>query len=351
MKTIRIGIIGAGQNTRKMHLPKLQAIPGVEILEVANRSLDSAKDVANTFGIPHVRDSWRDVATSTNIDAVVIGTWPYLHCEAACLALESGKHVLCEARMAMDAKEAEQMLAVSGQHPQCVAQLVPAPFTLGIDQTIKDIIDCGQLGNLRYFQADYQSAPLAIPGNELHWRRNKKFSGMNIMVLGIIYESLLRWLPKARWVQANGKIFSDTAFDLNTGKPVKVEIPDYLSVQTELENGMAGSFLLSEAGKHATPPNIHIFGDRGTLKIEFMADSRLWYGSNQDDTLTEVIPALSKRGSWRVEEEFIRAIRNEEEVKLTPFSTGVEYMRFTEAVYNSYQNAGDRLSLASPGRA
>ena len=351
MKTIRIGIIGAGQNTRKMHLPRLQAIPGVEILEVANRSLNSAKDVADTFGIPHVRDSWRDVATSKNIDAVVIGTWPYLHCEATCLALESGKHVLCEARMAMDAREAEQMLAVSRQHPQCVAQLVPAPFTLGIDQTIKELIDHDQIGNLHYFQADYQAAPLLIPGNGLHWRRNKKFSGMNIMVLGILYESLLRWLPKARWVRANGKIFNNTALDLDTGKPVKVEIPDYLSVQTELENGMAGSFLISEAGKHAAPPSIHIFGDRGTLKIELKADSRLWRGSNEDDALTEVIPTLSKKGSWRVEEEFICAIRNQEEVKLTPFSTGVEYMRFTEAVYHSCQNGGDRLSLESSGRA
>ena len=44
---IRVGIIGAGQNTRKMHIPKLMQIPGVKIVEVANRSVLSGKKVAD----------------------------------------------------------------------------------------------------------------------------------------------------------------------------------------------------------------------------------------------------------------------------------------------------------------
>jgi predicted dehydrogenase len=91
---IRVGIIGAGQNTRKMHIPKLMQIPGVKIIEVANRSMESGKKVADEFGIPVVRSDWKEVVESQDIDAVVIGTWPYLHCPASCLALESGKHVL-----------------------------------------------------------------------------------------------------------------------------------------------------------------------------------------------------------------------------------------------------------------
>ncbi len=45
-----------------------------------------------------------------DLDAILIGTWPYLHCEATCAALEAGKHVLCEARMAVSAQEAHRML-------------------------------------------------------------------------------------------------------------------------------------------------------------------------------------------------------------------------------------------------
>ena len=127
---IRVGFIGAGQNTRKMHIPKLQALPGVELIEVANRTLASGKKVANKFNIQRVRSSWQEIVASGDIDAIIIGTWPYLHYEASCAALKNGKHVLCEARMAINLTEAQQMLETSKAHPNLISQLVPAPFTL-----------------------------------------------------------------------------------------------------------------------------------------------------------------------------------------------------------------------------
>ena len=52
---IRIGLIGAGQNTRKIHIPKLLALPGIEIIEIANRTSTSANNVAKVFNIPIIR--------------------------------------------------------------------------------------------------------------------------------------------------------------------------------------------------------------------------------------------------------------------------------------------------------
>ena len=68
------------------------------------------------------------------------------------------------------------------------------------------------------------------------------------MVLGIIYESICRWIPPAKMVNATGKIFNNNALDPETGELVPVEIPDYLSIQMEMKNGMRGSMLLSETG-------------------------------------------------------------------------------------------------------
>ena len=106
---VRIGFIGAGENTQKIHIPKLQAIPGVTLAEVANRTLASGERVASKYNIQRVRSSWQDLLKSTDIDAVVIGTWPYLHCVATCTALKNKKHVLCEARMAMNLTEAQEI--------------------------------------------------------------------------------------------------------------------------------------------------------------------------------------------------------------------------------------------------
>lgn len=342
---IRVGIIGAGQNTRKMHIPKLMALPGVELTEVANRSIASGQKVADDFNIAKVLPGWQDIIASDDINAIVIGTWPYLHCEASCAALKAGKHVLCEARMAMNLSEALQMQEASKANSHLISQLVPAPFTLHTDKTIRSYIEQGRLGELLYFQAEYQSNALSNSDGILHWRRNKKYSGENTMVLGIIYESLLRWIPPAKKVNAVGNIFFNKAQDPESGKTVPVEIPDYLSVQMEMENGMRGSMLISETGQHTSPPTIKIFGTEGSLQIDFVPDGKLWYGARADDSMKEVNIAPQDSGYWRVEEEFINAIRGKEIVRLTTFDTGVDTMRFTQAVMDSYREDGQTKTL------
>jgi predicted dehydrogenase len=46
------------------------------------------------------------------------------------------------------------------------------------------------------------------------------------------------------------------------------------------------------------------------------------------------VPA-SKRIGWRVEEEFVNAIRGQEKITRTNFEDGVRYMEFTDAVTRS----------------
>src|SRR5215831_11870787 len=59
--TIRVGFIGAGNNTRRHHIPKLKAQPGVELVAVANRTAESSARVAREFGIGRVCRDWREV--------------------------------------------------------------------------------------------------------------------------------------------------------------------------------------------------------------------------------------------------------------------------------------------------
>ena len=79
-KPIRVGFVGAGANTRKHHIPKLAAQPGVELVAVANRTKESGERVAKEFGIARAHGDWREVVEAKDIDAVCIGTWPYMHC-------------------------------------------------------------------------------------------------------------------------------------------------------------------------------------------------------------------------------------------------------------------------------
>ena len=49
---LRVGLIGAGSNTRLRHIPGLQALPGVEIVAVCNRRPESTAAIAREFGVP-----------------------------------------------------------------------------------------------------------------------------------------------------------------------------------------------------------------------------------------------------------------------------------------------------------
>ena len=110
VEPIRVGLIGAGDNTRVRHIPGFRAIDGVQLVAVCNRSAESGQRVADEFGIERVATDPRQIFDDDSIDAVCIGTWPYRHREYTLCALEAGKHVLCEARMAMDAGQSRDML-------------------------------------------------------------------------------------------------------------------------------------------------------------------------------------------------------------------------------------------------
>src|SRR5262245_37985608 len=138
---VRVAIIGAGANTRSRHIPGFRAIAGVEIVGVVNRTRESAERVARQSEIPGIYPDWRAILEDPRVDAVCIGTWPDMHCEVSCAALEAGKHVLTEARMARNAAEARRMHAAALAHPGQVAQIAPSPFGLVPDKFVRSILE------------------------------------------------------------------------------------------------------------------------------------------------------------------------------------------------------------------
>src|SRR4051812_19587050 len=134
---LRLGIVGAGQITRTRHLPGFRKIPGVRIMGVCNRHRDSAARVAREYDIPRVYANWEELIHDREIDAVLIGAWPNLHSQVTLAALDSGKHVLTQARMAMNAREAQRMLDKSRECPSLTAMIVPSPYGLAGEQFVR----------------------------------------------------------------------------------------------------------------------------------------------------------------------------------------------------------------------
>ncbi|KAK9907419.1 hypothetical protein WJX75_003268 [Coccomyxa subellipsoidea] len=346
---IRIGIVGAGGNTKLHHIPKLQAIPGVEVVAIANRTAESAAKAGEPFGITTATGNWRDIIDDAAIDAVVIGTWPYLHRTLVLEALRAGKHVLTEARLAMNAAEARELYQESLKQPHLVTQVVPSPVTFKYDATIQDIIQKKLLGELIYVEVKGLSGTFAEPeGSPLTWRTDSRYSGLNIGVMGIFYEPLQRWLGDAASVSAKAKIVVKFRTDAETGEPTAVRIPDHLDILADLAIGAQAHFVFSNV-IGAVPGQLKgytIYGQEGTLHLDLDAGRLLLGIQSEGGQLKEVSIDADKAASWRVEEEFVGAIRGTEKIRRTTFEQGVRYMEFTEAVTRSYQSGATvRLPL------
>ena len=274
---VRIGIVGAGANTRARHIPGFRAIDGVELVSVANRTSESTNRVSREFEIPTTYDNWQELITDDQIDAVMIGTWPDLHCEVTCAALEAGKHVLTEARMARNLEEARKMLAVSEQHPDLVAQIVPSPYGLTCGPFVESLIRDRFLGELRELVVLGADDVFWDYSSPFHWRQDQQVSGLNTLALGILHETALRWTPAPIRVFAQSTIFEPQRPNLQTGEYSDVTVPDSVQIVTQLEGGGAGPVPLQR--NHAAWAG--------------QADSSLWESRGRSAS------SLSQRsGSW-----------------------------------------------------
>jgi predicted dehydrogenase len=332
MSRIRIGIIGAGDNTRKKHIPGFRAIDDVEIVAVCNRRPESTQAVAREFGIQRIGSRWQDLVADAQVDAVVVGTWPYLHCPITMAALQAGKHVLTEARMALNAAEAHQMRNLARQHPNLVAQIVPSPFGLTHGEHFRSLMDSGYIGELREFHVYSLTGALADPEAPLSWRQDEVLSGFNMLTLGILHETVLRWLPQPVRVLAQAHAFIATRFDSESGLRRPVGTPDSVQAVTKLANGARGIYQFSGVVPFGGGMGLRLYGTKGMLFYDFTAD-RIF--GTQKPGPAEPMTMYKESGGWRVESDFVDSIRKQTPVRLTDFDTGVTYMEFTEAIARS----------------
>lgn len=112
MRSIKWGIIGAGDIVRKRVAPAIKAIEDCELYAVTRGRADLAQAFAEEFDIPHYYSNWREMLADKNIDAIYIATPVFLHAEQTIAAANSGKHVLCEKPMALTVAECDQMIDV-----------------------------------------------------------------------------------------------------------------------------------------------------------------------------------------------------------------------------------------------
>ncbi|WP_164545643.1 Gfo/Idh/MocA family protein [Paenibacillus albus] len=328
MKQFPIGMIGAGAIAVSRHLPNLQKIEGVEFVAVANRNLESSRKVAEAFGFAKVYEHWKEVVDDPEVRIIFNCTPPYMHKEISCYALAKGKHVFCQARMAMNLAEAEEMLEAD-RSTELTTMLCPPPTYMAVEPFVMQYMEDGHLGDIRHIVLHHATSSLNDADKPLHWRQRSDLQGINLLDVGIMGEVLNRWFGPVSHLSAIGKTWVTERPADRDGRSM-VELPDSVTVIGQFKTGATLTALFTGAAA-ADACSLTIHGSKGTLRCmagEPYVALQTSEGERRIDIPEELL------GKWEVEKQFLQSVADGK--KGAPsFEEGVRYMRFTQAITDS----------------
>jgi predicted dehydrogenase len=187
--TLKVGIIGTGGISRR-HIQGYRDNPRAEVLAVCGVDEEQAGRLALEYNIPRVYTDRERFLADSGIDAVSICTWNCDHAASSIAAMRSGKHVLCEKPMAMNALEAKEMLRVSRSAGRVL--MIGFARRFGRDCAVmEDLIHDGLLGDVYYAKA-CNLRRNGFPGG---WFGDRRRSGGGPLIdLGVHAIDLARYL-------------------------------------------------------------------------------------------------------------------------------------------------------------
>ncbi len=110
---VRWGILSTANIGRKAMIPALQASPMAQVVAVASREGDRARQFAAELNIPKSFGSYQALLNDPEIDAIYNPLPNHLHKPWSIQAAEAGKHILCEKPLALTPEECEEMMAAA----------------------------------------------------------------------------------------------------------------------------------------------------------------------------------------------------------------------------------------------
>jgi predicted dehydrogenase len=261
MKKVRIGLIGIG-NIGSSHLNKLMKgeVIGGELVAICDSNPDKLKLAKDTY-VDRVRyfENSEELFNENIIDGVIVATPHYDHPILAIKAFEKGLHVLIEKPAGVYTKKVREMntaAEISGK----VFGIMYNQRTNPLFQKLKDIIDSGELGELKrtnWIITDWYRPQSYY--NSGGWRATWFGEGGGVLLNQDPHQlDIWQWtcgMPK--------RVRAFCGF----GKNHNIEVEDDVTAYVEYENGATGVFVTSTSDAPGTN-RFEITGDNGKIVIE-----------------------------------------------------------------------------------
>ncbi len=335
-KKVRVGVIGAGA-IAPAHLKNYQANPNAELLAICDVEEAQAKKVAAQFGIPNVFTDHKKMLKAVALDAVSVCTPNLYHAPQSIDALKAGLHVMCEKPLAMNAKEARQMVKTAETAGKVLMTAQCMRYS-GAAQSLKKMIDGGRFGDL-YFGKAMLLRRAGIPKG---WFGCLQYAGGGpLLDIGVHVLDLLWYLmDRPKPVAAYGVTF-DYLGKSGQGKggwgvgwdpvPGDFSVEDLAAALIRFENGKAISLEASWAAHTGDTFLARVLGTKGGAQIN--PDFHLWEVDGR--TTLDTTPNPPKIDGYQGEvNHFIDCILKGAKC-ISPGSQSVVVVAMLDAIYES----------------
>ena len=352
---LRVGVCGSGITV--VHIASYQKIPGVEVVAIAGPDVERCRAVAAQYGIPQVFADYRDML-ALGLDAVSIGVPNKFHAQMAIDTLAAGCHVLCEKPLAINAADAERMVAASrgGDKILMVAfsrRYIPNAIVL------KRLIDEGALGPIYYARAGW-TRRAGIPGLGGWFTTRALAGGGPLIDLGVhMLDLALYMMGYPQPVSVSGATYAEfgsrgkgaMAYGTRPDDPAQAifDVEDYATGFIRFENGATLVLEASWAGYQPLGDDIYLqlYGRIGGARLampNYREEHSLRLTTEMGGILVDGVPALPQETGINEYDREIAAFVQSIRAGTPPPATaeqGLTVMRIIDALYRSAATGQD----------
>lgn len=208
MKEFKWATLGCGVIANQ--LAQAMEEKGRKLYSVANRTHDKAMSFAEKYGIEKVYDCMDDVFEDPDVDIIYISTPHNTHISYLRKALASGKHVLCEKSITLNAAELKEAVELAEENHVILAEAMTI-FHMPIYKRLNEIVESGVLGPLKLIQMNFGSYKEYEMSNRFF---NRNLAGGAMLDIGVYALSFVRWFMSSKPDQILSQVkFAETGVD------------------------------------------------------------------------------------------------------------------------------------------
>ena len=247
---VRWGVMGAAAIAVGVVIPEMQRSESCRLVALASRDGAKARAAADALGIPTAYGSYDDLLADPEIEAVYIPLPNHLHVPWSAKAAEAGKHVLCEKPLALNATQAETLIAVRER----TGVLIQEAFVVRTHPQwlrARELVRAGRIGTMRAISAFFSEVN-DDPANIVN---NPEYGGGGIYDLGCYPVMLARFLFEAEPVRACATTDIDPRFGVDR----------LAACILEFEAGLASFVCSTQLVLHHS---VQLYGTAGRIEVE-----------------------------------------------------------------------------------